>query len=135
MRTERTLDRRTANELSSKRIRERCNYFFLSPTLSLSLFSPSSCLRVARREETTAKVVPFAESFRPGRLITILVKETFLLVEEEDTRREKRKEKKRRSAHAVRIHPYWILFKGDTKNSFLSISREISHATSIESVV
>lgn len=126
MRTERTLDRRTANKLSSKRIRERCNYFFLSPTLSLSLFSPSSCLRVARREETTAKVVPFAESFRPGRLITILVKETFLLVEEEDTRREKRKEKKRRSAHAVRIHPYWILFKGDTKNSFLSISREIS---------
>lgn len=81
---------------------------------------------MARREETTAKVVPFAESFRPGRLITILVKETFLLVEEEDTRREKRKEKKRRSAHAVRIHPYWILFKGDTKNSFLSISREIS---------
>lgn len=49
---------------------------------------------MARREETTAKVVPFAESFRPGRLITILVKETFLLVEEEDTRREKRKEKK-----------------------------------------
>lgn len=94
MRTERTLDRRTANKLSSKRIRERCNYFFLSPTLSLSLFSPSSCLRVARREETTAKVVPFAESFRPGRLITILVKETFFLVEEEDTRREKRKEKK-----------------------------------------
>lgn len=89
---------------------------------------------MARREETTAKVVPFAESFRPGRLITILVKETFLLVEEEDTRREKRKEKKEEAPHAVRIHPYWILFKGD-KNSFLSISREISHATSIESVV
>lgn len=56
-------------------------FFFPPPSLSLHQSS--------RGEETTAKVVPFAESFRPGRLITILVEETFLLLEEEDTRKKK----------------------------------------------
>lgn len=127
MRTERTLDRRTANELSSKRIRERCNYFFLSPTFSLSLFflsfivsSRGSTRGDHRQSGSICGVIsPGTPNHNPReRNIPPRGGRRYEEGEEEG--------KKRRSAHAVRIHPYWILFKGDTKNSFLSISREIS---------
>lgn len=89
-------------------------------------------LRVARREETTAKVVPFAESFRPGRLITILVEETFLLLEEEDTRKKK---EARTSFEFIPIEEM-ISFKGDTfvENSFLLDFSRYCTSRSIESV-
>lgn len=100
-------------------------FFFPPPSLSLHQSS--------RGEETTAKVVPFAESFRPGRLITILVEETFLLLEEEDTRKKK---EARTSFEFIPIEEM-ISFKGDTfaENSFLlDFSRYCTSRRSIESV-
>lgn len=76
-------------------------------------------------------MVPFAESFRPGRLITILVEETFLLLEEEDTR------KKKEARTSFEFIEEMISFKSDTfaENSFLlDFSRYCTSRRSIESV-
>lgn len=82
-------------------------------------------LRVARREETTAKVVPFAESFRPGRLITILLWKKHSSCWRKKIR-ERRKKRARRSNLSLLKRWFPLRVTLSPRILFFSISRDIA---------